>query len=152
MEKNKPIILRPVAWIAIIIMMFGLQYVAELICLLGGYLIDFLNGLSLAVIVIIVVFFGGVFTGIYFYSAIMLPALAVTISDKIYPSNHAFRYYFVGLYEIAGCALLVFLGITGQVDGGPMFWFYARYIWLILASICMMITGNNTAKERHILE
>lgn len=80
MEKNKPIILRPVAWIAIIIMMFGLQYVAELICLLGGYLIDFLNGLSLAVIVIIVVFLEA-----FLLEFISIQPLCFQLSLLLYP-------------------------------------------------------------------
>lgn len=149
MKKTKPWILRPVAWILTIIMMLALQYIAELLCLLGEYVLLWVNGLSTVVIVILVMAFGSIFLGIFFYSAIFLPSLVVTISDKIYPSNHAFRYYFVGIYEIAGCALLIFAAITGAVTGGSMFWFYVRYGWLIFASIVMMVTGRSEANERH---
>lgn len=149
MQKKKPWILRPIAWIATIIMMLGLQYIAELLCLLGEYVLLWLNGMSTVVIVILVMAFGSIFLGIFFYSAIYLPSLVVTISDKIYPSNHAFRYYFVGIYEIIGCAFLIFAAIIGAVKGGSMFWLYVRYGWLISASIVMMFVGNGEAKERH---
>ena len=149
MEKKKLWILRPVAWILTIVMMFGLQYIAELLCLLGEYVMLWLNGMSTVAIVILAIALGSTFFGIFFYSATFLPSLAVTLSDKIYPSNHAFRYYFVGIYEIIGCAFLIFAALTGSVSGGSMFWFYVRYGWLILASVVMMVSGNNEAKERH---
>lgn len=148
MEKKKLWVLRPVAWICTIVLMLGMQFVAELICGLGEYLILWLSDLSTVVIVILALLFGSAFCGLFFYSAIILPSLLISISDKIYPSNHAFRYYFVGLYEIAGCVLLIIAAANGIVSGGSMFWFYARYGWLILASIIMMTTGRSEAKER----
>lgn len=149
MGKKKSWVLRPVAWICTIIMILALQFVAEWICRLGDYLFYWLSGLSTIVIVILVLLFGSAFCGLFFYSAIVLPSLLVSLSDKIYPSNHAFRYYFVGLYEIAGCVFLILAAVMGAVSGGSMFWFYVRYGWLILASIIMMITGRSEAKERH---
>lgn len=149
MERKKLWILRPVAWIATIIMMLALQFVAELICKLGEYLVYQLSGLSTIVVILLVMAFGSLFLSLFFYSAVILPSLAVNISDKIYPSNHAFRYYFAGLYEIAGCAFLIWAALSGAVSGGSMFWFYARYGWLILASVIMMISGRNNANDRH---
>ena len=148
-EQKKPWFLRPIAWICTIVMVLAIQLAAELICRLGEYLILWLGGLSTVTIVILVLLFGSVFCGLFFYSAFMLPALLVTASDKIYPSNHAFRYYFLGLYEIAGCAFLIYAAITGAVHGGSMFWFYARYGYLIFASIIMMISGRSAANERN---
>lgn len=149
MEQKKLWILRPVAWVCTILMVLGLQLVAELICRLGEYFVFRLSSFSTIVVVILVLLFGSVFCGLFFYSAIFLPSFLVSISDKIYPSNHSFRYYFVGLYEIAGCAFLIFAAIMGAVKGGSMFWFYARYGWLILSSIIMMVVGHSQAKARH---
>lgn len=149
MEQKKLWILRPVAWICTIIMVLGLQLIAQLLCRLGEYLILWLGGLPTVAVVLLVLAFGSVFCSVFFYSAVTLPSLLVSISDKIYPSNHAFRYYFVGLYEIAGCAFLIFAAVMGAVTGGSMFWFYARYGWLILASVIMMVSGNSEAKEQH---
>ena len=149
MEHKKLWIWRPVAWICTIIMMIGMQYVAELICRLGEYLVLWLGGLSTIAVVFWAMIFGSAVLSLFFYSATILPSLAVTLSDKIYPSNHAFRYYFVGIYEIIGCATLIFFAIIGMVKGGSLFWFYARYVWLIIASITMMINGRSEAKDRH---
>lgn len=150
-EQKKPWFLRPVAWVCTIVMVLAIQFVAELICRLGEYLILWLGGLSTVTIVILVLLFGSAFFGLFFYSAFMLPALLVTVSDKIYPSHHAFRYYLLGLYEIVGCAFLIYAAIIGAVHGGSMFWFYARYGYLIFASIIMMITGRSAANERNVV-
>ncbi len=149
MEQKRSLALRPIAWVCTILMVLALQYIAEVACRLGELLFVWINGLSTVVIVILVVAFGGTFCSILFYAAIGLPSLLVALSDKIYPSNHAFRYYFVGIYEIIGCVILILAGVGGLVSGGPMFWFYARYIWLIIASIVMMVNGRSEAKERH---
>lgn len=151
MEQKKPWILRPVAWICTIIMVLGIQFIATLICRLGEYLILWLSGLSTVVIVILVLLFGSIFCGLFFYSVFILPSLLVSISDKIYPSNHAFRYYFLGIYEIAGCAFLIMAAIMGAVKGGSMFWFYARMGYIIVSSILMIVFGHGAAKNRHLI-
>lgn len=149
MEQKKSWILRPIAWICTIIMMLAMQFIAELICRLGESLILWLGELSTVAIVFWAMIFGSAALSLFFYSATFLPSLVVSLSDKIYPSNHAFRYYFVGLYEIVGCVLLILAAIVGLVSGGSMFWFYVRYAWLIIASIVMMVTGRSEAKDRH---
>lgn len=148
-EQKKAWVLRPIAWICTAIMVLAVQFVAELICRLGEYLIFWLGGLSTVTTVVLVLLFGSAFFGLFFYSAFMLPALLVTVSDKIYPSHYAFRYYFFGLYEIAGCAFLIYAAIIGAVKGGSMFWFYARYGYLILTSIFMMLSGRSAVNERN---
>ena len=149
MKVNKPWILRPVAWIATIAMVLALQLVAELVCKLGNFLVTELSGMSTLMIILCVMMFGSMYLSLFFYSAFLLPSFLVKLSDKIYPSNHAFRYYFCGLYEIVGSLILVAAGLMGAVQGGSMFWYYARWAWLILACIIMMGTGRGEAKERH---
>lgn len=148
MEQKRNWILRPVAWIATIAMVLGLQLIAELICDLGELLVIIASRLSTIVIVILATIFGGAYLSLWFYAATMLPVLLVSLSEKIYPSHHAFRYYFVGIYEIIGCALLILAAIFGFVSGGSMFWFYARYAWLIIASITMIVTGRSVTLEQ----
>ena len=140
---------RPIAWICTVVMILCLQYASELICRLGEYLFSILDGLPTVAVILLVMAFGGVFSGIVLYSLFMLPAIIVTASDKIYPSHHAFRYYLVGIYSIAGCAFLIYAAAIGAVRGTSMFWFYVRYIWQILAYITMMIMGHTKAKERY---
>lgn len=149
MEKRKCWLLRPVAWVCTILMMLALQFVAEKLCLLGEDILDWLNTKSLATIVILVFVFGSTLFGLFSYTCLTLPSMLVMLSDKIYPSNHAFRYYFVGIYEIIGCAFLIYAGYVGAVRGGSMFWFYVRYVWLIIAALVMMLSGRSAAMDRH---
>lgn len=140
---------RPIAWICTVVMILCLQYASELICRLGEYLFSILDGLPTVAVILLVMAFGGVFSGIILYSLFMLPALIVTASDKIYPSHHAFRYYLIGIYSIAGCAFLIYAAAIGAVSGTSMFWFYVRYIWQAIAYINMMVMGHTRAKDRN---
>ncbi len=149
METNKPWLLRPVAWVATSIMFVGLKLVGELMCLVGEYLTYRLDGLSTISVIIWTMLFGSTIIGLFFYSATFLSSLLVTLSDKIYPSNHAFRYYFVGIYEIINCASWIISAIMGNVHGDYMFWFYAQNGWLIYASVVMMLIGRSMSEDRH---
>lgn len=149
MEKKKHWIRRPVAWMCTYLMMLVMEWVARIICNLGESVVGWLNGLSTAMIVILVVVFGGVAGSLLMYSVFVIPAAIVAISDKIYPSNHAVRYYLLGSYEIFGSALFIILAIAGIVQGGDMIWYYAKYIYLIILSVVMMITGRAKSEERH---
>ena len=149
MEQKKHWLLRPVAWAATIAMVLGLELIARLICRLGAWLVLLASGLSTIAIVILATLFGGAYLSLYFYAAIFLPALLVTFSDIIYPSHHAFRYYFVSIYEIIGCVLFIVAAIIGVVNGGSLFWFYAKCAWLIIAGIVMIVTGRSASIERN---
>ena len=149
MERKKSWILRPVAWICTLIMLICMEYASAFIFDVAEYLIDRLNNFSPVVIVIAVVTFGSTFLGILVYSAFVLPGLMVGLSDKIYPSNHAFRYYFLGIYELVGCAFMFIAALSGNVSGGSMFWFYAENIWLTVASVMLILTGRNESEQRH---
>ncbi|HBK03466.1 MAG TPA: hypothetical protein DDY87_03560 [Clostridiales bacterium] len=148
MEKQKSWVLRPVSWVCTLAMVLGIQFVGWLICYVGGILTSWLSGLSTIVIVLLVLAFGSVFCGAVFYAVAFLPLLLVETSDKIYPSHHALRYYVLGIYEIASCAFLIYMAIIGAVRGGSMFWFYARFLYIILASVMMIVYGRNAAKSR----
>ncbi len=148
MEKKKSWALRPVAWVCTIALMLGIQFLADLLWKLGRYAYYWLGRQSTVAIVILVLLFGGVFLSLVIYSAMLLPHFLVSLSDKIYPSSHAIRYYLCGAYEILGCAMLIYAGIVGAVSGVPMFWFYAQYIYLIVVSILIMVFGGSASKER----
>lgn len=148
METSKPWILRPVAWVATSIMFVGLELACGLMRLLGEYLTYRLDGLSTISVIIWTMLFGSTIIGIFLYSATFLSSLLVTLSDKIYPSNHAFRYYFFGICEIINCASLIISAIMGNVQGDYMFWFYAQNGWLIYASVAMMRIGRSMSEDR----
>lgn len=148
MEKKKSWVMRPVAWVCTLAMVLGIQFIGWLICYVGGILTAWLSGLSTVVIVLLVLTLGSVIGGAVWFAVTCLPLILVEVSDKIYPSHHAFRYYFIGIYEIASCAFLIYMAIIGAVRGGSMFWFYARFLYIILASVLMIVYGRNAAKSR----
>lgn len=145
MESKKPWILRPVAWLFTCLAIFALPLAAEYICKLGGFLIGYLDRFSTVVVVILVLLFGGFYLSLFIYSATILPSLFVSISNLIYPTHHAFRFYFVGIYLLVFCAILIVAGILGLVSGGAMFWYYARYGWLAFASVLLILSGRDSA-------
>lgn len=149
MEKKKYWVLRPVAWICTFLMFLAVQFWAELLCKIGIFLINWLGNQSTVIIIIMVMLFGEGFLGLVTCSAVLIPSILVSVSDKIYPSHHAFRYYFIGIYEIIGCAILIFAGIIGAVRGTPMFWFYARFAYIIIVSIIIIALGRSAAMERN---
>ena len=147
MEKKKPWILRPVAWLFTCLAIFLLPLAAEYICKLGGFLIGYMDRFSTVVVVILVLLFGSFYLSLFIYSATILPSLFVSISNLIYPTHHAFRFYFVGIYLIISSAFLIIAGILGFVSGGPMFWYYARYGWLAFSALMLMLAGRSSTTD-----
>ena len=103
MTQKKFWLMRPVAWIATCAMFAVVKLLGELVCLIGEYTTYRLDNLSTIAIIFIALSFGSAAIGFFFYSASFLSATLVTLSDKIYPSHHAFRYYFIGISEIISC-------------------------------------------------
>lgn len=148
MEKKKPWILRPVAWIATVLMLIVLEYAAGFIFDLAGILLVKLEGMSTVIMVILVVAFGSTFLGLLTSSATIIPALLISASDWFYPSKRGARYFVVGLYEIVTTAVFFLAGISGAAKDGSMILYYAECIWLIVASISLMLMGRSQAKDR----
>ena len=149
MEQKKSWLMRPVAWIATYAMFIVVKLLGELLCLLGEYTVYRLDNLSTVAIIVATLFFGSTAIGFFFYLATILPALLVSLSDKIYPSHHAFRYYFIGICEIINCASWIIYAIVGTVTGENMFWFYVQNGWLIYASAVMMFMGRSESNDRN---
>jgi hypothetical protein len=147
--NQKPLILRPVAWIATILMALLMEFAGGIIFDIVAFIFTKLDGLSTTGIVILTILFGSAFIGLVSYSVTLIAALIVGLSDKIYPSNHAFRYYFVGIYELLGCAWYLVLGVTSSVKGGSMILYYAEIIWLAATSAVIMFLGRAEANARH---
>lgn len=149
MEQKKFWLMRPVAWIATCAMFVAVKLLGELVCLLGEYATYRLDNLSTIAVILFALLFGSAAIGLFFYSATFLPAVLVSLSDKIYPSHHAFRYYFIGIYEIINCASWIIYAINGNVEGNYMFWFYAQNGWFIYASVTMMLVGRSASNDRN---
>lgn len=149
MGQKKSWILRPVAWICTAAMWVALSGVAYLLCLLGDFLTKWLSTLPTLTVVILSVLFGGIFCGLFLRSAFLLPSWMVTISDKIYPTRRAVRFYVIGGYTLLGCGIVILAAILGAVRGGSMFWFYVRFIYVAAVSVIAMIFGAAVASERN---
>jgi hypothetical protein len=147
MKTNKPLILRPIAWLFTCLAIIALPIAAEYVCKLGGFLVGFLDNFSTLIVIILVLMFGSIYLSLFVYSATILPSLLVSISNLIYPTHHAFRFYFVGVYLLIFSASLIIAGILGFVSGGPMFWYYARYGWLAFSALMLMLTGRSSTTE-----
>ena len=89
------------------------------------------------------------FASLVYISARFLPVLIIYLSDKIYPSNHAFRYYFIGIVSSLIYAIVLFSAIRSKIPLGPNFWTYALFVYLIFSSIVMIVHGHVDAEERH---
>lgn len=147
MERNKHWMLRPVAWIATFIMMYGLEQVCYLLCKLGDYLVRWLSVQSTIVIVLLVSAFGSVYLGLVYAVLIYLPLLLSRLSDVIYPTKRGVRYYVLGGYEILMFSIYIIGAASGLIIGDINFWFYARCIGVILAAISVMINGRIIVTE-----
>ena len=140
-KNRRPKILRPIAWMLICLSVWVLPLVGELVCNLGSFLVNYLNQLSTVAVVILVILFGSIYLSLFGYSAILLSSLFVTVSNWVYPTRKAIRYYFIGIYLILSCVVFILSGILGFISGGEMFWFYARFVWLAFASIMLILYG-----------
>lgn len=149
MEQKKSWILRPVAWVCTAAMWVALSGVAYLLCRLGDFLTGWLGTLPTLAVVILSVLFGGIFCGLFLRSAFLLPSWMVTISDKIYPTRRAVRFYVIGGYTLLGCGIVILAAILGAVRGVSMFWFYVRFCYIAAASVITMFFGYATASERN---
>ena len=137
---------RPIAWLVTVVLVYLADLGAELLCMLGQWIVDFLGQMTPFQIVISVALCGGIFTSLVIYTITAIPQLIIILCEKIYPTHHAFRYYFVGVLEIIGCALFVLLGIRGLISGGNMFWFYARCAYIAIRSLVLMLFGREIAE------
>ena len=146
MKRKRNSLLRPVAWIATVVLIYCIGLVSTLVCTLGAWAVSELSRLSTGMVILLVILLGSE------YSGILLPHLLVFASDFIYPSNHAFRYYFSGIITLIFCAFSVIGCIRGwivQTGDTSIFWFYATYSHLALSAIIMMLRGRSSSEDRH---
>ena len=126
-----------------------MDIISGLIFRLGTELTFWLSGLSILAIIFLVMALGSIYLGLAGYSIWFVPILLVTASDWIYPSKHAFRYYFIGIFQVFLCVLNIILGAKGLIVNDIMFFFYANMIHLALSAAAMMFIGHVKSEERN---
>lgn len=141
--------LRPVAWGCTMLLALGMDIISGLIFRLGTELVFWLSGLSTLVVVFLVMALGSIYLGLATYSVWIVPFMLVHLSDLIYPSNHAFRYYFIGIFQVIGCVVCIISAANGILVRDIMFFLYANMVHLAISSIVMMIYGRQKSEERH---
>ena len=149
MKKKKSWILRPVSWLCTLAMYYVMCIVSAFLCSIGRQIVDWLGTLPTLAIILLTMAFGSLFASLVYISARFLPVLIIYLSDKIYPSNHAFRYYFIGIVSSLIYAIVLFSAIRSIIPLGPNFWTYALFVYLIFSSIVMIVHGHIDAEERH---
>lgn len=147
MKKNW--ILRPVSWLCTLAMYYVMCIISAFLCFLGRQIVNWLGTLPTLAIILLTMAFGSLFVSLVYISARFLPVLIVYLSDKIYPSNHAFRYYFIGIISSLIYAVTLISAIRNKIPFGSNFWTYAMYVYLIFSSIIMIVHGHIDAEERH---
>lgn len=147
--KKRSAILRPVAWICALVLLLAMETISGLIFSLGAELTNWMSGLSTLAVIFLVMAIGSVYLGLVSYSIWIVPMLLVTACDWIYPSKHAFRYNFIGVFEILFCVIYVILGATDFIRGDVMFFFYANKVHVALSAVAMMFIGHQQAEERN---
>lgn len=153
MNKTRNPIMRPIAWVAAWVLFLLIEQLARLVCGLGGWLVDLVSGWSTIAVIIAAIIFGGTYVSLYFYSAIFAATVMVMASDYLYPSKKGARYWVFGIYEIVGNVALILLCAIGPkfgivITGGPMFWLYARYVWLIIFAASSILCGKSGVNDR----
>lgn len=133
-------------------MALGMDIISGLIFRLGTELVFWLSGLSTLVVIFLVMALGSIYLGLVTYSTWLVPSALVFLSDLIYPSNHAFRYYFVGIFQVVCCLICIVLAAKGIIVQDIMFFLYANMVHLAISAIVMMLYGRGKSEERHEVE
>lgn len=147
--KKRCWVLRPIAWGCAMLMSLGMDIISGLIFRLGTELVFWLSGLSTLVVIFLVMALGSIYLGLVTYSAWIVPSILVYLSDAIYPSNHAFRYYFIGIFQMIGCVFCIIAAARGLLVQDIMFFLYANMVHLAVSALVMMFLGRGKSEERH---
>lgn len=140
------------AWGFVIIGVLAMQFAGYLLCLVGEWSMAQIKDLPAILVMLVLVAFGGVYFSLAYFALFLIPGLTVEYSNRIYPSKKAVRYYVVGIYELIGCAFLIYAGARGIARASSMVWYYARFSFVGLSTIVMIVSGKGEAKEYKTVE
>lgn len=148
-EKKRNPILRPVAWVVLLILADLMRIAAVLMQRLGIFLVGLLAPLPTWAVVLLVITCSSIYLGIIGYAIVLLPSIVISITELIYPSKNAVRYYVVGVFgALIFCACIIG-GMTGVIksDVGA-FWYYALCVYLTILFIVFTVYGKAKVDDR----
>ena len=116
-QNNRKWYMRVLSWIVLMLLCGVYHALVPQAFKLIFMLIDWLSGLSTIMIIILSILFGGTIISILFYSILIIPALIVSLSEKICNSKKGLRYKIIGWYDIISYAIYIVFGITGTITG-----------------------------------
>lgn len=111
-KKKKCWLLRPVAWIVFLLSVYMMNIIINTGVLLGIRIVDWLSTLPTMAVILLTLAFGSAVIGILFTGVTYLPALTITLTNKIYPSKSGVRYYLVGVIQLLTSLLSIILTLA----------------------------------------
>ena len=135
--KKKSWLLRPVAWLAHMLLSSLVVLLVRLALLLAAHGVHKLSSAPTISVIIVTLLFGGIILGIFTSGFIYLPMFLLSTSEAIYPSSHGFRYYFVSVIGLFFNIVAIVIAVIGSVDAD--FWYYAEAIYLAILHISLML-------------
>ena len=116
-EKKRCWLLRPVAWLVLLVSVYLMNAVINMFFLTGTYVVDWLSTLPTLAVILLTLAFGSIAISLVFYGAFSLVGLVVTASHAIYPSKIGLRFYMVSVFQLVICVLTV---VSAIIDGGSV--------------------------------
>lgn len=144
--KKKCWLLRPIAWVALLISVYLMNGIINAFFLLGVRVVDWLSTLPTLAIVLLTLAFGSIVLSLLFYGAMYLPTLVMTLSNLIYPSKNGVRYYLVGIIQLFISVLGIILAVTGS-GNDSVFWDCVASVYFAIVYIVMLCSVKATIEH-----
>lgn len=136
-EKKKCWLLRPVAWLVLLVSVYLMNIIISTGILLGVRVADWLSTVPTEAVILLTLAFGSVGIGILFSGAIYLPSLIMAASHAIYPSRKGVRFYVIGAWQIL-ISLSSVISVLTNTEATRVFWECASAIYFAIVYIFMM--------------
>ena len=107
MKKGCASVKRFLSWVVLLISYVLVNYLARLIFALALWLVSWVFGFKLVVVIILFIVFGSLFLSIVVAPLFYGPALVLSASEAICPSKKGTRYRVISCFYLIGWALVL---------------------------------------------
>jgi hypothetical protein len=136
-EKKKCWLLRPLAWLVLLVSVYLMNIIISTGVLLGIRIATWLSELPTGTVVLLTLAFGSFTIGILFCGAVYLPSLIMAASHAIYPSKKGVRFYGIGAWQIL-ISLTSVISVLTDPEATHVFWECASAIYFAIIYVFMM--------------